>query len=877
MFLRCSLLLLCLSHLAFSRNLQQQNKNVLYFQAHGVREAVHFSVNLPNGTCPNNTAYFCSVNYTCCKTPQPTNPYACCPYLEGDCCPDGIHCCPRGTRCDMVRRGCVYASDNENESTFVEWDTMSPVQLLTSEKTPENVKVVCPGGQSQCPDGTTCCKMQSGDYGCCPYSKAVCCSDHTHCCPNGYTCDVSAGTCNRGNDVVAWLTKQPAKTVGEVKCDGSSSCPDGNTCCKLASGEYGCCPLPKAVCCSDHTHCCPNGYTCDVSAGTCNRGNDVVAWLTKQPAKTVGEVKCDGSSSCPDGNTCCKLASGEYGCCPLPKAVCCSDHTHCCPNGYTCDVSAGTCNRGNDVVAWLTKQPAKTVGEVKCDGSSSCPDGNTCCKLASGEYGCCPLPKAVCCSDHTHCCPNGYTCDVSAGTCNRGNDVVAWLTKQPAKTVGEVKCDDSSSCPDGNTCCKLASGEYGCCPLPKAVCCSDHTHCCPNGYTCDVSAGTCNRGNDVVAWLTKQPAKTVGEVKCDDSSSCPDGNTCCKLASGEYGCCPLPKAVCCSDHTHCCPNGYTCDVSAGTCNRGNDVVAWLTKQPAKTVGEVKCDDSSSCPDGNTCCKLASGEYGCCPLPKAVCCNDHTHCCPNGYTCDVSAGTCNRGNDVVAWLTKQPAKTVGEVKCDDSSSCPDGNTCCKLASGEYGCCPLPKAVCCSDHTHCCPNGYTCDVSAGTCNRGNDVVAWLTKQPAKTVGEVKCDDSSSCPDGNTCCKLASGEYGCCPLPKAVCCSDHTHCCPNGYTCDVSAGTCNRGNDVVAWLTKQPAKTVGEVKCDDSSSCPDGNTCCKLASGEYGCCPLPKAVCCSDHTHCCPNGYTCDVSAGTCNRGNEVISWFAKKLAN
>jgi hypothetical protein len=79
--------------------------------------------------------------------------------------------------------------------------------------------------------------------------------------------------------------------------------------------------------------------------------------------------------------------------------------------------------------------------------------------------------------------------------------------------------------------------------------------------------------------------------------------------------CIVTKAVCCSDHTHCCPNGYTCDVSAGTCNRGNDVVAWLTKQPAKTVGEVKCDDSSSCPDGNTCCKLASGEYGCCPLPK----------------------------------------------------------------------------------------------------------------------------------------------------------------------------------------------------------------------------------------------------------------------
>ncbi|KAH9503247.1 hypothetical protein Btru_068554 [Bulinus truncatus] len=607
----------------------------------------------------------------------------------------------------------------------------------------------------------------------------------------------------------------------KVTCNDGSQCPGASTCCQLASGQYGCCPLVQATCCSDHVHCCPNGYTCDLSAGTCVKGNDILAWSAKQPAelpKKQSELNVDseivcpgGEAQCSDGTTCCKLSSGNYGCCPYSKAVCCSDGLHCCPSGYKCDAAQGECKKGSSNMNWLLKIMAKPIAKqdvlniksVKCDDTSACPNGNTCCKLASGQYGCCPLPKAVCCDDHVHCCPNGYTCDVSAGTCNRGNDIVAWLTKKPAEVVGDVRCDDTSSCPDGNTCCKLASGEYGCCPLPRAVCCNDHVHCCPNGYTCDVSAGTCNRGNDIVAWLTKKPAKVVGDVRCDDTSSCPDGNTCCKLASGEYGCCPLPRAVCCNDHVHCCPNGYTCDVSAGTCNRGNDIVAWLTKKPAKVVGDVRCDDTSSCPDGNTCCKLASGEYGCCPLPRAVCCNDHVHCCPNGYTCDVSAGTCNRGNDIVAWLTKKPAKVVGDVRCDDTSSCPDGNTCCKLASGQYGCCPLPRAVCCNDHVHCCPNGYTCDVSAGTCNRGNDIVAWLTKKPTKVVGDVRCDDTSSCPNGNTCCKLASGEYGCCPLPRAVCCEDHVHCCPSGYTCDVSAGTCNKGSDIITWLHKNPSK--------------------------------------------------------------------------
>jgi len=69
---------------------------------------------------------------------------------------------------------------------------------------------------------------------------------------------------------------------------------------------------------------------------------------------------------------------------------------------------------------------------------------------------------------------------------------------------------------------------------------------------------------------------------------------------------------------------------------------------------VNCGDGSSCPSGTTCCKMANGRYGCCPQPNAVCCNDHIHCCPNGYTCDVADGTCTKGKDVMSLLVKQPA-------------------------------------------------------------------------------------------------------------------------------------------------------------------------------------------------------------------------------
>jgi len=29
----------------------------------------------------------------------------------------------------------------------------------------------CPGGKQSCPDSNTCCQLQSGDYGCCPYPQ----------------------------------------------------------------------------------------------------------------------------------------------------------------------------------------------------------------------------------------------------------------------------------------------------------------------------------------------------------------------------------------------------------------------------------------------------------------------------------------------------------------------------------------------------------------------------------------------------------------------------------------------------------------------------------------------------------------------------------
>ena len=80
------------------------------------------------------------------------------------------------------------------------------------------------------------------------------------------------------------------------------------------------------------------------------------------------------------------------------------------------------------------------------------------------------------------------------------------------------------------------------------------------------------------------------------------------------------QAVCCSDGTHCCPNGDTCDISSGKCNHGDTQIDWFEKQPVLKIKEqgVQCDSTHECPDGNTCCKLSSGQWGCCPLPNVRC-------------------------------------------------------------------------------------------------------------------------------------------------------------------------------------------------------------------------------------------------------------------
>ena len=165
-------------------------------------------------------------------------------------------------------------------------------------------------------------------------------------------------------------------------------------------------------------------------------------------------------------------------------------------------------------------------------------------------------------------------------------------------------------------------------------------------------------------------------------------------------------------------------------------------------------------------------------------DDHSHCCPHGYTCDVEHSRCQQGISI-PWFTKRPAlslkskligpssSSVSVVQCpDEKSYCPEDTTCCELSDSTYGCCPYLQASCCSDKIHCCGEGYSCDDSGSRCIRHLTFVNQTEIKNQKLIPLSRLEDQI-CPDGITKCSLSSTccpnkdneiiSYSCCPYSK------------------------------------------------------------------------------------------------------------------
>ncbi|KAB7507333.1 Granulin [Armadillidium nasatum] len=306
------------------------------------------------------TAILCPDWGTCCQNPDTS--YGCCPYKNGECCSDFIHCCPLGTHCNVTKGSC---DSSKAPSLTFQWmvPQYHPKFFSVAFDTPEinstifetSEPIVSTDEGDLCPDGTpcreegTCCSVGGGHFGCCPYRNAQCCTDFVHCCPDGYDCDVARGQCRKRSNVNSTinLNNLPIFNLERKDFELASK--------KELCGPSNSCSLKGKVCCSygNSVTCCPKDSTClpeakadvsEVSGYIFFKSFTNLEDNADNKADKLGIVCPDKTEACPVDNTCCMMSSGRYGCCPMPDATCCPDHLTCCPSQYEC-VGNNGCER----------------------------------------------------------------------------------------------------------------------------------------------------------------------------------------------------------------------------------------------------------------------------------------------------------------------------------------------------------------------------------------------------------------------------------------------------------------------------------------------------------------------------------------------------
>ncbi|CAH8605820.1 unnamed protein product [Schistosoma intercalatum] len=645
---------------------------------------------------------------------------------------------------------------------------------------------LCP---RQCLPGS-CCEVEENDFRCCPYANGVCCSDGRNCCPQGTKCDLELGHCRSPNGTVL-----PSKHISEAICcpDGEHCCPHGSVCdmvhrsCKPAKFDE----IPEIKESSHTLHLvsasAPARLNPNVNPSKAGWGKKIHKLSAKYLLAYSGVVCPDPLYECPANTTCCPSPDETWACCPIPLAVCCSDGEHCCPEGYVCDLSVGECiNRSkssNELKKFLpninlSSLPTKIGYNNRCPNSDVyCEDNSTCCEHDK-EWGCCLFSNAVCCSDGVHCCPANTICDLKAEMCiGESGDILTKLQLKSKPKFNSFKynsrisiCSDMKSVCINGTCCSNVNDQLStlCCPYENAVCCNDGEHCCPKGTTCDMVNGGCIISQEdlpkssSVPLLTKISAlhvtsknntqSTVFTQVCPGGKAkCPDSATCCKLSSGEYACCPIPNAICCTDDIHCCPSGTSCDYKTLSCVKtdnghsiGSPTANELLRNPGLLFTGVRdhvCPGhQSTCADDQTCCPLPDKSWGCCPLKNGVCCGDHLHCCPAGSICDLDTKQCilqieyNQSTTKIVYdgftmhkanqklsnsLYSQPVKSISTidtyVQAKWCGACGDTWACCPdVTFTSWSCCPYVGGECCIGQNTCCPPGSRC-LNNGKCEK------------------------------------------------------------------------------------------------------------------------------------------------------------------
>jgi len=292
------------------------------------------------------------------------------------------------------------------------------------------------------------------------------------------------------------------------------------------------------------------------------------------------------------------------------------------------------------------------------------------------------------------------------------------------------------------------------------------------------------------------------------------------------------------------------------------VLVCLVSACTSRVTSHACDQDPaySCSDDQTCCLLPEGEgVGCCPYTAATCCNDRTHCCPHGLSCDIKGGRCT-GSDYQLLMSHVGrgskrllhTETISrnlEPKTEPISS----NLLQRTQPISSNLVPRTEPI----SSNLVPR--TKPISSNLVPRTEPISSNLVPRTehisSNLVPRTEPISSNLLPRNEP---ISSNIV---PRTEPI----SSNLVPRSEHISSNLVPRTRKYPAFSHLPRSSLLFIRGSKkfCPDHDyTCDDTQTCCKLTDSSYGCCPLgPDAVCCEDHEHCCPQGTQCDVAGGTC----------------
>jgi hypothetical protein len=252
-----------------------------------------------------------------------------------------------------------------------------------------------------------------------------------------------------------------------------------------------------------------------------------------------------------------------------------------------------------------------------------------------------------------------------------------------------------------------------------------------------------------------------------------------------------------------------------------------TAASSSETGEPACPDGSAgcdCYGNNTCDAELLCEDGTCKLPE---------CVPGSLNCDCYQGECFAGLVCTDGTCKPEQALPG---CESVADC-DGNLC---TQGDQTC----EGMCVVGIEVQCPDGATCDPSAGSC---------ACEPGSKLCGDACIPDTQCCTDSD-CSVGSSCAGGFCTCDGGLLCAGqciaNAQCCPN----EVTNLDCMCGGQRTCSLDGQWSACAGgneSPECDPLIVEQCGNCGVRSCTAECMWTPCQGEGICEPGTSMCSNG--------------------------